>query len=60
MALLELLLVDDAVDGPYYAEAFHFVDGADEEQEYQYDENGNMTKDLNRGIEEIKYNYLNL
>ena len=24
------------------------------------DENGNMTKDLNRGIEEIRYNFLNL
>lgn len=60
MVLLELLFVDDAVDGPYYAGAFHFVDGADEEYEYSYDENGNMTKDLNRGIEEIRYNFLNL
>ena len=34
MVLLELLFVDDAVDGPYYAWAFHFVDGADEEYEY--------------------------
>ena len=55
-----LVKADDTVDGPYGEGLFHFVDGADEEQEYQYDENGNMTKDLNRGIEEIKYNYLNL
>ena len=44
-----IIIVDDAVDGPFYAGAFHFVDGADEEYEYSYDENGNMTKDLNRG-----------
>ena len=60
MVLLELLFVDDAVDGPYYAGAFHFVDRADVEEEYSYDANGNMTKDLNRGIEEIRYNFLNL
>ncbi|WKZ58469.1 MAG: DUF6443 domain-containing protein [Cyclobacteriaceae bacterium] len=28
--------------------------------EYGYDANGNMTYDLNKGIEEIKYNHLNL
>jgi hypothetical protein len=51
---------NDSVDGPYGEGLFHFVDGADEEYEYSYDENGNMTKDLNRGIEEIRYNFLNL
>ena len=52
---------NDTVDGPNGGEGlFHFVDGADEEYEYSYDENGNMTKDLNRGIEEIRYNFLNL
>ena len=29
-------------------------DGADEEVEYEYDSNGNMTVDLNRGIKEIE------
>ncbi|WP_224994345.1 DUF6443 domain-containing protein [Cesiribacter sp. SM1] len=29
-------------------------------QEYFYDANGNMNKDLNKGIKEIKYNHLNL
>ena len=55
-----LVKADDSVDGPYGEGLFHFVDGADEEYEYSYDENGNMTKDLNRGIEEIRYNFLNL
>ena len=55
-----LVKADDTVDGPYGEGLFHFVDGADEEYEYSYDENGNMTKDLNRGIEEIRYNFLNL
>jgi RHS repeat-associated protein len=29
-------------------------------QEYFYDANGNMNKDLNKGIKEIRYNHLNL
>ena len=37
-----------------------FVDIEDEPVEYEYDKNGNMTKDLNRDIAEIKYNLLNL
>jgi RHS repeat-associated protein len=28
--------------------------------DYDYDENGNMTQDLNKGITSIEYNYLNL
>ena len=55
-----LVKADDTVDGPYGEGLFHFVDGADEEYEYSYDENGNMKKDLNRGIEGIRYNFLNL
>lgn len=27
---------------------------------YTYDANGNLTQDLNKGIEEIQYNSLNL
>ena len=38
-----------------------FVDGSnDVEVEYSYDENGNMTQDLNKGINTIIYNHLNL
>lgn len=35
-----LIKADDAVDGPYYAGTFHFVDRADVEEEYSYDANG--------------------
>lgn len=51
---------DDVDDGPAYKDAFHFVDGADKDVEYAYDANGNMTKDLNKGITAIEYNCLNL
>ena len=43
---------------PTYAGAFNFVDGADADVEYEYDPNGNMTKDLNKNISSIKYNSL--
>ena len=36
------------------------MDIEDEPVEYEYDKNGNMTKDLNRDIWEIRYNSLNL
>ena len=48
----QLVHVSDSVtSGHTYAGAFHFADGADEAVEYEYDENGNMTKDLNFSIE---------
>ena len=37
-----------------------FMDGADQQTEYEYDENGNLTKDLNKNISRITYNLLNL
>ena len=37
-----------------------FNDRADEETEYKYDENGNLTQDLNKNIVQIQYNFLNL
>lgn len=52
--------IDDGTEGPYYNEAMHFADGADETAEYSYDGNGNMTKDLNKNILSIQYNSLNL
>ena len=43
-----------------YTDAMTFKDNADEETEYTYDANGNMTSDLNKGIYNITYNILNL
>ncbi len=37
-----------------------FTDNADETTEYKYDQNGNMTQDLNANISSIQYNCLNL
>ncbi len=45
---------------PTYAGAMQFTDNADEDVEYEYDANGNMTKDLNSNITSIRYNCLNL
>ena len=38
--------------------AFNFVDGNDADVEYEYDENGNMTKDLNKNILESRGRFL--
>lgn len=40
-------------------EAMYFADGIHSDTEYQYDVNGNMTADLNKGIS-IEYNPMNL
>lgn len=43
--------------------AFHpmgFSDGASQLEEYKYDHSGNMIQDLNKDIELIRYNHLNL
>ena len=56
-----LVKCDDAVSAqPTNNGAHHFTDLADEDEEYEYDQNGNMTKDLNREITSIEYNSLNL
>ncbi len=39
---------------------FGFKDGANAGDDFVYDANGNMTRDLNKGIRTITYNYLNL
>ena len=39
---------------------FEFKDGIDLSTEYEYDENGNLTKDLNKKKTTIQYNCLNL
>ncbi len=56
----QVVRVEDSAIDPVYKDCFTFVDGADAETEYEYDENGNLTKDLNRGICCIGYNCLNL
>lgn len=56
----QLRKVDDTVTGPYYAGAFHFVDGAKSPVEYTYDANGNMVQDMNKGISSITYDSNNL
>ena len=55
-----LTSVKDRVTDPTYKNAWNFDDGADSAQEYEYDENGNVTKDLNKSILSIEYNPLNL
>ncbi len=44
----------------YGNDDFGFVDGNPSGTDYWYDLNGNMTKDLNKGITNINYNHLNL
>ena len=52
--------VDDAVTASAYNGGFEFKDGVKQANEYVYDANGNLTKDLNKGISNITYNVLNL
>ena len=51
----QLLSVTDSRNG-----AVGFIDGNKTGDDYDYDDNGNLTKDLNKGITDIKYNHLNL
>jgi len=51
-------ITDDGQEVYSYG-AFHFVDGADEAEEYTYDSNGNITSDLNRDISDISYDVNN-
>ena len=56
----QLNRVDDAVNASAYNGGVEFKDAVKQANEYAYDNNGNLTKDLNKGIEEIQYNSLNL
>ena len=56
----QLNRVDDAVAASTYNGGFEFKNGANAADEYSYDANGNLTKDLNKGITDIQYNCLNL
>ena len=52
--------VTDRSTTPAFNNGFEFKDGIDLLTEYEYDENGNLTKDLNKNITAIQYNCLNL
>ena len=52
--------VDDVATASAYGNGFEFKDGAKQADEYAYDANGNLTKDLNKNITNIRYNFLNL
>ncbi len=56
----QLNRVDDAVTASAYNNGFEFKDAVKQANEYTYDANGNLTKDLNRNISNIQYNFLNL
>jgi len=51
----QLLTVTDETQSPQ-----GFKDGANEGNDYEYDANGNMKVDNNKGIRDILYNHLNL
>jgi RHS repeat-associated protein len=59
----KLVAVDDAWNsdnGGDFIDRGQYFDGTPADWEYTYDKNGNLTKDLNKGILSITYNYLNL
>lgn len=56
----QLIKVEDTAPDPTLSMSMDFKDGTDQEIEYFYDGNGNQTKDLNKGITGIEYNFLNL
>lgn len=56
----QLESVEDSAIELAYNNGFEFKDGDSSEVECFYDSNGNLTKDLNKNIIDIQYNYLNL
>ena len=52
-----LMKVTDNAEALNYNGALDFNDGADADCEYQYDSNGALTRDGNRGINSITYDY---
>ena len=55
-----IISVSDAASNVSYAFSHDFKNYTNQSTEYTYDGNGNMTKDLNRGISSVTYNLLNL
>ncbi|MFV0546261.1 MAG: hypothetical protein ACK5ND_08760 [Bacteroides sp.] len=56
----QLIIVEDAAPTFNISESADFKNGSNQPLEYSYDKNGNLTKDLNKGISIISYNSLNL
>ena len=56
----QLNRVNDGITAFVYNGGFEFKDSVKQANEYVYDANGNLTKDLNRGFSNITYNVLNL
>ena len=52
--------MDDAASAAAYNDGVEFKDAVKQANEYAYDANGNLTKDLNKNISNIQYNFLNL
>lgn len=55
----QLQSVDDAATTNQTAAYTQFLDGTNSGNDYDYDANGNMIKDLNKGIVTIEYNHFN-
>ncbi|WP_291528811.1 DUF6443 domain-containing protein [Bacteroides sp. UBA939] len=56
----QLTKAEDTVTGVSLSASMDFRNNTNVAQEYVYDKNGNLTKDLNKGISNISYNALNL
>ncbi|HEY5750649.1 MAG TPA: RHS repeat-associated core domain-containing protein [Chryseolinea sp.] len=56
----KLLAVADAPNADADVRDKGFKDGANTALDYSYDPNGNMVSDLNKDVQSITYNYLNL
>lgn len=56
----KLLTVDDKMNNTADAKLGDFIKRNNSGQDYQYNNNGNLTQDLNKGIGTISYNHLNL
>ena len=56
----QLQSVYDNATNSVFGNGMEFKDNAHETVEYAYDKNGNLTKDLNKNINGIQYNILNL
>ena len=56
----QLQAVKDVATSSVYGNGTEFKDNSNQTVEYTYDKNGNLTKDLNKNISSIGYNFLNL